>query len=101
MINQGADNVYRARTNRPPENFCENFSLFHLCAIDLGTDHRAEGDFGAELLRDGESQGGFPGPRSADEEKGTTREFTRLDKVHDDAAGLGGDPDDWFSSRMG
>ena len=93
--------MWRARTNRPSESFSENFSLFHLCAIDLGTDHRAEGDFGAELLRDGESQGGFPGPRSTDEEKGTTREFTRLDKVHNDATGLGEDPNDLFSSWTG
>ena len=82
-----------AHTNCLSESFGENLSLFHLHAIDLGTDHRAEGDFGTELLRDGESQGGFPGPRSTDKEKGMTREFMQLDKVNNDAAGLGGDPD--------
>lgn len=52
-------------------------------------------------MRDGQGQGGFPGSRGTDEKKGASRKFARLDKVHDDAAGLGGDPDDWFSSRMG
>jgi len=52
-------------------------------------------------LRDGEGQGGFSGPGGTDEKKGTPRKFTRLDKVHNDATGLGEDPDDWFSSRTG
>ena len=44
VIDQRADNGWGARTNRSPECLCENLSLFHLCAVDLGTDHRAEGD---------------------------------------------------------
>lgn len=90
-MNEGTDDRWRARTNRSSEDFSKNFSLFHLCAVDLRTDHRAKGDFGTELLRDGQGQGGFSGSRGADEKEGTPGEFTRLDKVHDNAAGLGGD----------
>jgi hypothetical protein len=82
------------RTNSSSESFSENLSLFDLCAIDLGTDHGAERNFGAEFLGDGESQGCFTGSGSTDEEKGTTRKFAGFDKVYDDAAGLGGDPGD-------
>ena len=101
VINEGTDDGWGTRTNRSSERFREDLSLFHLRAIDLRTNHGAEGDFGAELLRDGEGQGGFSGSWGTDEKKGTPRKFTRLDKVHNDATGLGEDPDDWFSSRTG
>lgn len=95
------ENGWESRTNRPSESFGENFSLFHLRTVNLGTDHRAKWNFRAEFLGDSESQCGFAGPGGTDEEKGTTREFTRLDKIHDDATGLGEDPNDWFSPWTG
>ena len=32
------------RTDCSTERFCEDFSLLNLCTINLGTDHRAEGN---------------------------------------------------------
>ena len=45
-MNEGTDKGgWETRTNRSSERLCEDLRLFHLCAVDLGTDHRAEGDF--------------------------------------------------------
>mmetsp|Transcript_35132 Transcript_35132/g.76917 ORF Transcript_35132/g.76917 Transcript_35132/m.76917 type:complete len:349 (-) Transcript_35132:43-1089(-) len=66
----------------------QNLRLLHFAGVHFTTHHRAERDFGPQLLCNGEGNGRLAGPRSACHEQGPPGHLLGLDEVHHNTRSL-------------
>ena len=74
--------------DRSSEVFHQHFSLLHLWRKDLRRNHWAEGNLGAEFLRNSEGDCGLACAGRASEQQGSSGHFFRLDEVYNNSCGF-------------